>query len=180
VLVAVSVLSFVAPTAAAGQESGRFSVQGAFGSHLNAGGNTESVSLGFWPGARIGILVSGERTHVPTVVTRSDHGFGATRGGTAMFISGELRVSFFASRRVSPYGFGGAGRGTSRPNVNDIFPGPVPTGGAAALFGGGGVRVAIAGHLSTFVDMRFLLQVENTEGDVLLLLPVRVGLAWRF
>ena len=79
-----------------------------------------------------------------------------------------------------PYGLGGAGRGTTRANVNHVFPDPVTTEGAAVLFVGGGVRVPITEHLSTFADMRFILQVDNSETGVFLFVPVRGGLAWRF
>jgi hypothetical protein len=40
-----------------------------------------------------------------------------------------------------------------------------------------GIRHA---HLSTFADMRFILQVDNSETGVFLFVPVRGGLAWRF
>ena len=180
VLLAVTVLTFVAPAVAAGQEAGtRVSVEGAFGSPINVGGNSQSLSFGFSPVERIDLLVSAERIHMPMEVTRYERGYSATRGGTTKFISLELRFSPFTFNRVSPYVLLGAGRGTSRPNVNDIFRDPV-TNDAALLIGGGGVRVPVTGHLSAFVDMRFVLQLENTETGVYLFLPVRGGLAWRF
>jgi hypothetical protein len=180
VLVAIMVLSFAAPAVAAGQGAGSgVVVQGAFGSPINVGGNSQSLSLGFSPGGRVEFLVSAERIHMPTEVTRYEHGYGATRGGTTTFISGEARFSPVTFKRVSPYVLAGAGYGTSRPNVNDLFPGSA-TSDAALLIAGGGVRVPVTGHLSAFADMRFVLQVDRSEAGVFLFLPVRIGVAWRF
>lgn len=180
VLFAIAVLSFVAPTAAAGQAADtRVSAQGAFGSHIKGGGNSQSLSIGFLPNERIGFFVSAERLHLPTRITRYEHGYGATRGGTTTFISGEVHLSPFTFNRISPYVLAGAGRGTSRLNVNDLFPDRV-TRDAALLFGGAGVRVPLTGRLSAFADMRFVLQVDRSESGVFLFLPVRGGVAWRF
>ena len=178
-LFAVTVLSFVAPAVAAGQGAGTgVSVQGAFGPLIKAG-DSQSLSLGFSPGERIEFLVSAERMHLPTEVNRYDNGFGVSRGGTTKFISGEVRFVPVTFNRVSPYVLGGAGRGTARPNVNDFFSDRV-THDAALLFAGGGVRVAVTGHLSAFADMRCVLQLDSSETGVFGFLPVRGGLAWRF
>jgi hypothetical protein len=180
VLFAATVLTIVLPAPAAGQGvAPRLSVQGAFGSPINVGGNSQTVSLGFSPGEHIEFLVSAERIHMPTEVNRYEDGFGATRGGTTRFISGEVRFSPVTFDRVTPYGLAGVGRGTSRLNVNDIFPDPI-TRDTGMLFVGGGARVAVTRHLSAFADVRCLLQVENSEAGVFLFLPVRGGLAWRF
>ena len=181
VLFAVAVLSFVAPALAAGQGTGtRFSVQGTLGPQINGGGDSQSVSFGFAPVQRLEFLVSGERIHLPTEVTRFEGGFSATRGGTTRFISGEARFVPFPSSRVSPYVLAGAGRGTSRPNVNDIFPDPVSN-SAGLLFAGGGVRVSVVGGLSLVADIRYVLQTEdNGDGSVYAFVPLRGGLAWRF
>lgn len=179
-LFAVVVMSVIAPAIAAAQGAGtRVSVQGAFGSQMNGGGNTQSLSAGFSPGERIGFLVSAERIHLPTEVRRYEHGFGATRGGTTTFISGEVHISPFTFNRISPYALVGAGRGVSRPNVNDLFRERVSS-NAALLFAGGGVRVPLTERLSAFADMRFVLQLDRTESGVFLFLPVRGGVAWRF
>ena len=180
VMIAVAVLSFAAPVVAAGQEAGpRFSVQGAFGSHINVSGNSQSLSVGFSPEERVTVLVSAERMHLPTDIRRYEHGYGATRGGTTTFISGEVRVSPFTFKGVSPYVLAGGGRGTARTNVHELFPDPVAH-DAALMFTGGGVRVPVAGHLSAFADMRFVLQLDRSEAGVFLFLPVRGGLAWTF
>ena len=133
VLFAVGVLSFAAPTVAAGQGAGtRVSVQGNVGTHINAGGDNQSVSVGFSPHERLDILLSAERLHLPTEVTR----FGATRGGTSTFVSGEVRFVPVTFNRISPDVLASAGRGISRPNVNDIFPDRV-TNDVWLLFVGG-------------------------------------------
>lgn len=173
-LFAVSVLSLAAPALAAGQGTGaRVSVQGAAGTHLNAGGHSLSVSLGFSPHERLDLLISGERIHVPAEMTR----FGATRGGTSTFISGEVRFAPVTFDRVSPYVLASMGRGQSRPTVNDLFPNRV-TNDAWLLFVGGGVRVPLTAHLGAFADMRSGIQGELDT--IFLLLPVRAGIAWRF
>jgi hypothetical protein len=176
----VSAILFGVPTVAAGQGGvGHISIQGALGTNGNVGGNTQALSVGFWAGDRIGVLVSAERIHMPTEVTQHVNGFSATRGGTTTFVSGEVQVVLFTFTRVSPYALAGAGRGVSRPNVNDIFPGPV-TNDASLLFLGGGVRVPATEHLSVFADTRFVLQLERQGAGVFLFVPVRGGLAWRF
>jgi hypothetical protein len=178
--IVVSAILFGAPAIAAGQEAaGHVSVQGAFGTNVNVGGNTQVLSVGFWPGERVGVLVSAERIHMPTEVAQHEQGSSATRGGTTMFVSGEVQVMPFAFTRVSPYALAGAGRGVSRANVNDIFPDPV-TNDAALLFFGGGVRMPATEHLSVFADTRFVLQLERQGAGVFLFVPVRGGLVWRF
>ena len=180
VLVTITLLFMVAPGVASGQDTGTgLSVQGALGPLVNAGGSSQSLSFGFSPDERIGFLVSAERIHLPTEVKRHEFGYAATRGGTTTFISGEVRVSPFAFNRASPYALAGIGRGTSRPNVNDLFPGG-DTSDAGMMFAGGGVRLAVTKHVSAFMDMRFVLQVDRSDTGVFLFLPFRAGLAWRF
>ena len=129
------------------------------------------------PAGEIDFLVSVERSHLPTEVTGSNNSVGVTRGGTVKFVSGEIRVAFFEPDRTSPYMLAGAGRGVSRPNVNEIFPNPVRN-DATLFFTGGGVRIPVSDHLSVFADVRFVIQIELDSA--ILLTPVRGGLAWRF
>jgi hypothetical protein len=179
-LFAVALLMFGTTAAAAGQGAGTgVSVEGAVGSQINEGGNSQSLSIGFWPGDHIGVLISAERIHLPTEVRRDEHGFAATRGGTTTFASGEVIFSPVTFGRVSPYVLGGAGFGRSRPNVNDLFPDNA-TSAAMLLVGGGGVRLPLTGHLSAFADLRFVLQLDRSEAGVFLFLPLRGGVAWRF
>jgi hypothetical protein len=179
VLFAVSVLLCVAPAVAAGQGTGtRVSVQGAVGTDINAGGDGQSVSIGFSPHERLAILIGAERSHWPTEMTRPDAtDFSATRGGTTTFISGEIRFLLVTFNRISPYVLASAGRGISRPHVNDIFPDRV-TNDATLLFFGGGVRMVVTERLSAFADMRFGIQAERDS--ILGRAPVRGGVAWRF
>jgi hypothetical protein len=178
VLFAVSVLSAVAPAVAAAQGTGtRVTLQGAVGTDINAGGDSQSVSIGFSPNERLDILITAERFHWPTEVTRSNvRDVSATRGGTTTFISGEVRLSLFTFR-ISPYVLASAGRGISRPNVNDIFPDRV-TNDATLLFFGGGVRIAVTERLRAFADIRFGIQGERDS--IIGLVPVRGGIGWRF
>ena len=165
------VMSLLAPALAAGQ--GPVSVNGAVGTQINDGGDNQSVSVGFSPHARWDLLINAERIHVPTETSQ----FGATRGGTSTFVSGEVRFVPLTVNRISPYVLASAGRGISRPNVNDIFPNPVEN-DAWLLFFGGGVRIPVTDRFSVFGDVRAGIQGElDTIGA---LLPVRGGIAWRF
>ncbi len=181
VVVVVLALSLVLPAVAAAQnDSGRVSIQGAAGSNVNVGGNTQALSVGFSLGDRVNILINGERIHMPTEVTQHEQSVSTTRGGTTMFVSGEVQILPLTFSRVSPYALAGAGRGISRPNVNDTFPDRV-TNDAGLLFFGGGIRVPVTERLSVFGDLRFVLQLESGgDGDVFLFVPLRGGVAWRF
>lgn len=179
-LVVVSLLLLGLPAVAAAQgDAGPVSLQGAIGTNANVGGNTQSVSLGFWAGERVGLLLNAERIHMPTEVTQYEQGSSATRGGTTTFVSGEIQVVPVRLARVSPYLLAGAGAGRSRLNVNDIFPDPI-TNTAALLFFGGGIRVPATNHLSVFADVRATLQVERENDGLFLFVPVRAGVGWKF
>jgi hypothetical protein len=164
-------LSLVVPAVVSGQG---VSIQAAAGTHLNVGGDNQSVAVGFSPHPRLDLLIGAERTHVPTEITA----FGGTRGGTTTFFSGEIRFVPLTVNRVSPYLLGSAGRGTSRPNVNELFPDPVTNDAWLLLFFGGGVRVPLTARLSAVADVRFGFQGERDT--IFLLVPVRGGIAWRF
>lgn len=160
----------------------RLSVHVAAGATLPHGdasrGTIQSVSIGYAPTPKLMVLVSGGRIHSPTRVQYfSDGGSGATRGGTVVFVSGEVRFALRSGKRASPYVITGAGIGISRPNVNEVFTDRV-TNTARVLFSGGGLAVSMGPHLRVSADMGFLLLGErDTIG---LLLPLRGGLAWRF
>jgi hypothetical protein len=173
-LLAACALWCSAPAIAMAQGAAdRVSLQGAVGSDLRDAGDGESVAVGFLPQPRLELLVGVERLHWPTTTD----GFGATRGGTTTFASGEVRFHVRPSGRSSPYLLAGVGRGISRPNVNEIFPDRV-TNSTWLMFGGGGIRLPISRRLGAFGDVRFGLQGER---DTLrLLTPVRAGLSWRF
>jgi hypothetical protein len=173
-LCAVCLLSLIVPAVAAGQGAGTgVSVQAAVGTHINTGGDGQSVAIGFSPNQRWDFLIGAERSHWPTEVTPSS----ATRGGTATLLSGEMRFSPFTVNRVSPYVLAGVGRGLSRPNVNEMFPGRV-TNDAWLMSFGGGVRVDLNRRLSAFADVRSGILGERDV--IILVLPVRAGMTWRF
>ena len=98
-----AIFSLLSPAVAAAQDSARFSVQGGVGTMLNVGANTQSVSFGFWPSERVGILVGAQRIHMPTEVEQFGDVTSVTRGGTTTFVSGELRWLPLTASRVSPY-----------------------------------------------------------------------------
>jgi len=174
ICIAVAILSASAVQAAAQGTGPRLTVLGGIGTHLNGGtgGDTESLAAGLSIG-RVDLLIGGERIHIPT----DESAFGATRGGTSRFVTGEVRVSPLTFGRTSPYLLAGFGRGTSRPTVNDRFPTPV-TNDAWLVFAGAGARVALTGRLSGFADVR--AGVQGELDSAFLLVPLRVGLAWRF
>lgn len=176
VLVAVACLSVVAPAGAAGQDGG-VTIQGAAAAPLNANGNSQTLSLGLSPNGYFDFVLSGERLHTPSEVTRSGNVFHAIRGGTSKYISVEMRAFPVTIGRLSPYGLAGAGLGTSRSNVTELFPRRV-TNEIAVLFFGGGVRMKITEAVGAFADLRFLHHIEGNDGTTFV--PLRAGLAWRF
>jgi hypothetical protein len=172
-LFAFGVLSTAVVPAAAQTPSRRVSVEGAAGTDLRDAGQDGAGSIGFQITDRVQVFAGAERIHWPTKV----EGVGATRGGTATFASAGLRVFFRGADRVSPYVIAGAGRGLSKPNVNDLFPDPV-TNDSWLMFGGGGVRVPVTPQLAAFADLRAGLVSERDT--IRLILPVRGGVEWRF
>ena len=179
-LVAVTVLSFVAPSLAAGQGTGiSVSVQGALGSHIGDGGDSQAVSLGVMFGERFGAVVNAERSHLPTDVTFFENGYSASRGGTVTSISGEFRYVPITYKRISPYVLAGFGLGVSRPNVNKFFPDPVEHNVILQFFGGGG-SVRVTEYASAFADFRVILLHRRGEPDAGIFGPIRGGVAWRF
>ena len=147
-------------------------LQGSAGTNLKVWGHNEAVSAGLAFGDRYELLVSAERMHWPTQRETNS----ATRGGTTTFASAEARF-LYGGPEFSPYWLVGYGRGISSPNVNETFPDPVRN-AAWLLFAGGGVRKPFGDALSAFVDLRVML--EGEVDSALLMLPVRVGLSWRF
>jgi hypothetical protein len=174
-LFAVTALSLIMPGVAAGQ--GPISVHAVVGTHVSDRGNNQTIGVGVRLNGRWELLISAERFHVPTRVTREESVTTARRGGTTKFISGEVRFVPVTFSRLSPYLALSVGRGRSRPNVNEIFSDPV-TNPAKLLFIGGGVRAAVTRRLSAFADLRVGYQGERDS--IYALMPVRAGVAWRF
>jgi hypothetical protein len=166
-----------APSDAGGDGRERLSLQVAAGPTLTllGGGNVLSAAFGYSPASRLELLLNMERTYVPFQLWG---GHSATRGGTLMFVSGELRFALLPADRVSPFAIAGVGGGVSRPNVNAEFPDRVRN-DLRVLYIGGGVRVPLRRGFSVLADARCMLGLEGYDG-VLALWPVRVGVAWRF
>ena len=178
---ALAFLAFLLiPAVVTGQTStaARLSLQAAAGPTVIGGGHALSAALGFSPVSRLDLLVNVERVHLPFELERLAGGYSTTRGGTLTFVSGELRVALMAVDRVSPFLLVGAGGGSSHPNVNAQFPDRI-TNDLRVLFVGGGVRVPLRQRFNLVGDVRGLLALENDDG-VIAILPVRLGVAWRF
>jgi hypothetical protein len=190
--VAVSLLFLLVPNVVTGQTSiatsapsdsegrERLSLQAAAGAPtLIGGGNVLSAAFGYSPASRLELLLNVERTHLPFQLERfPDGGYSATRGGTMVFVSGELRLALLPADRVSPFAMVGVGGGVSRPNVNAEFPDRVRN-DLRVLYLGGGVRVPLRRGFSLLGDVRVMIALEGDDGG-LGLWPVRAGLAWRF
>jgi len=156
VLCVVSLMFGLVPAVASAQSRPpSFSIQGAAGATMVDPGNQVSAAVGFSPMPRLTLLLDVQRTHIPTRITRHEHGSSATRGGTLTAVSGEVRVSLWPPHRVTPYALAGFGGGRARPNVNETFPSPV-TNSAGFIFFGGGVHVPIRERFSLFGDVRMM------------------------
>jgi hypothetical protein len=165
----------VACPAAAGAQS--FLVQGAAGATAVDTGYSVTAGFGVSPGSYFDVVVGVERTHLASRVHSERGVVSGFRGGTFTLGTAELRVSPFGRRRVAPYGVVGFAAGVSRPNVNDLFPNPV-TNDVRAMFFGGGIYVPAGERFSVFADARMTVGTE--AGELLAVLPIRGGIAWRF
>lgn len=181
--VSVFFLALVAAAIPAGAQTPSFSVQAGGGVTLVDQGHNLSAGVVFTPLSRLSLIASVERTHLDTRIEYDDTPFGRQissrfRGGTMTAVSGALRLSLFPEGRLTPYVIAGAGRGTSRPNVNEHFPVPVEN-GVGFVLAGAGVTVPLGDHASLFSDVRFMFGAEGDEG-ILAVIPLRAGLSWRF
>jgi hypothetical protein len=153
-------------------------LQGAAGATLIDSGYSLAAGIGFTPNSRLTVLFDVERTHLSSRFSGDGRGGGAAfRGGTITFAAAELRASLFPRERVTPYVLGGLGAGVSRPNVNERFPNPV-TNNVRVFFGGGGIHVPLGERISVFGDVRMVIGAE--AGELLAMVPLRGGVAWRF
>lgn len=171
-----AILSLLLVSSAASGQS--LLLHGSAGPTLIDSGYSAAAGIGFSPASRLTVLLGAERTHLSSEVTSDGRGGGsAFRGGTFTLGAAELRVELLGRDRVSPYLLGGIAAGVSRPNVNETFPDPV-TNHVRAFFFGGGIHVPLRGGISMFGDARMIVGAE--AGESLAILPVRVGVAWRF
>ena len=176
VLRVVSFVLILVPCVASAQ--GRsVSIDVAAGPTLGDAGHHLSAGVGFSPTSRVTLLLDVERTQLSSRITRTEGSFDAFRGGTVTAMSAEVRVGLGRARQVTPYVAAGFGGGVSRPTVNEVFLDRV-TNDVRFMFFGGGARVPLADRLSLFGDARLLVGAE--AGELLAMLPVRVGIAWRF
>jgi hypothetical protein len=153
-------------------------VHGSAGPTLIDSGYSLAGGIGFSPTTHLTVLFDLERTHLSSRL-RSDGrgGFAGFRGGTLTLGSAQLHVTPFGRDRVGPYGLVGFAAGVSRPNVNEQFPVPV-TNDVRAMFFGGGIHVPLKERVSLFVDGRMMIGAE--AGELLAIVPIRAGVAWRF
>lgn len=165
--------------APSGTPDRRLSLEAAAGLQISYVGSTLSGAFGFAPTRNLTMLVSVERSHVRDEIDQFDDGYGFERGGTETFVSAELRYAFLARRRVSPYVLGGAGRGISRPTVNEFFP-DANERNIQVIYYGAGVRMPLGPRVDAFVDARVIMALEARSDYFGVRLPVRGGLAWRF
>jgi hypothetical protein len=157
----------------------RLSLEAAAGPQIGYVGTTLSAAFGFAPTRRLTLLVSVERSHVRDDIDVFVDGYAFERGGTEVSVSAEVRFAFLADRRVSPYVVGGAGRGISRPSVNEFFPEPNER-NIQVIYYGAGVRMPLGPRLDAFVDGRVIMALEARSDYFGVRFPVRGGLAWRF
>lgn len=165
--------------APSGTPDRRLSLEAAAGPQVAYVGNTVSTAFGFAPTRNLTLLVSVERSYVRDEIEQFDDGYAFERGGTEMFVSGEVRYAFLADKRFSPYVVGGAGRGISRPTVNEFFP-DANERNIQVIYHGGGVRMPLGPRIDAFVDARFIMALEAVSDYFGVRIPVRGGIAWRF
>jgi hypothetical protein len=171
----LSLLLVMCPRIVSGQS---FLVHGSAGPTLVDSGHSLAAGIGFSPASRLTISLDVERTHLSSR-TRSDgrDGVASFRGGTLTLGTAQLGVSLLGRDRVGPYGLVGFAAGTSRPNVNELFPDRVTNDVRAAFFGGG-IHVPLKQRLSLFADGRMMIGGE--AGELVAVVPIRAGVAWRF
>ena len=159
-----------------------FSIQAAAGPTVVETGHTISAAVGFSPWSRVTFLLDVQRTQQNSRIRRTQTpGYSSVstfRGGTMTAVSGEVRVALFPPNRLTPYVLAGVGRGESRPTVNADFPSPVKN-DTGFIFFGGGVHMPLWNRLSAFGDFRMLAGVEGND-SMIVMYPVRAGIAWRF
>lgn len=167
------------PSAAAAQAAvnhrndGRVSLFASAGPTLLDPGNTFSAGVTFTPTPRVTLSVTAARDHL----NFRQEALSSFRGGTLTTVAGEVRFSVAPGGRVSPYLFGGMGRGISRPNVAGPFTSRI-TNSVQTAFAGGGLQIPLDHGLSVVADTRFMFVAERDS--LMFMIPVRVGLAYQF
>ena len=173
----MSVLVFDPSVVRAQSGTPSFSVEAAAGPTLVDAGHSLSAAFAYSVLPRVTLLADVQQTQLYSRSTRHDRGASHFRGGTMTAVSGEVRVHLRPAHRVTPYLLAGLGAGVSRPTVNEVFPDRVSN-RARFTFAGAGVWVPLRERLSLFGDARVLIGTE--AGEMLAVIPLRVGMAWRF
>ena len=153
------------------------SVHAGAGPTLVDAGHHLSAAVGFSPLPRVTLVAEAQRTQLSTRSTQRGRDSSHFRGGTVTAASAEVRLAFWPAGRVTPYVLTGAGVGVSRPTVNEVFPNRVSN-DVRFMFAGAGVQIPLRERLSLFGDPRVLIGAE--AGEMLAIIPTRVGVAWRF
>jgi hypothetical protein len=156
----------------------RWSIEGAAGVQLSYTGTIQSVAFGFAPTRSLTLLVGAERSRTEDEIEFFPDGYASERGGLVEFVSAELRYTFLANRRVSPYVVVGAGGGVERPNVNEFFPHGVDR-TIGVIYYGGGARIPLHRRLDAFADWRLIVTGDDAA-EMAVLGPLRAGIAFRF
>ena len=169
-----ALLWLVCPSAVRGQS---FELHGSAGPTFVDRGYSVAAGGALFPASFLAVGVDIERTHLSSRVRTTRDSISQFRGGTLTLASVQLRVAPFGRDRVGPYGLVGFAAGVGRPNVNEAFPNEV-TNDARAVFFGGGIQVPVQSRLSLFVDGRMMVGAE--AGELLAVVPIRAGVAWRF
>jgi hypothetical protein len=172
------VLSATAASAQGTVPQRRWSIEAAGGVQGDLNGTIVSAALGFAPTRSVTLLIGAERSRTDDEITYYPDGYAATRGGVVELLSAELRYAFFSTRRVSPYVVIGTGRGTTRPNINDLFPHGVDR-KIFAIYYGAGARIPVHRRLDAFADWRLIVMGDDAS-EMAVLGPVRAGVAFRF
>lgn len=153
-------------------------VRASIGPTLVDAGLSVAGDVAFAPVPALAIVGGVERSRLNSRTHRDERG-GVThfRGGALSIATIGLRLQWPQPTRVRPYLLAGYGAGRSRPTVNPTFPTPV-TNDVRAVYAGGGIAVALGARLHVTVDARMIVGDEGNE--LLVLSPLRAGLAWRF
>ena len=173
----VCVLAFGIVTQARAQS---LLVQGSGGPTLMDRGYSVAGGVGWRPWSRLTLSLNGGRTHLASTERSDERGVTSRfRGGTLTVAAAEARLSLFPSSRVTPYVLAGYAVGQSRPNVTAAFPERVSN-RVRAVFAGGGLHLPVGAdsRLRVFGDVRWMVGDEGNE--LLVVVPLRIGLSWRF
>lgn len=173
-----AVLAWWIATTAAVADAQTLDVRASIGPTLVDAGSSIAAEASLSPAPVLAIVGGLERTRLNSRTSIDARGgVTAFRGGATTMGTIALRLQWPRPARVQPYLLAGYAGGRTRPTVNATFPTPV-TNDVRAVFAGGGIAVALGARLHATVDARMIVGDEGNE--LLVLIPLRAGLAWRF